>query len=213
MSTKIIMIRHGFSLANNEGKFAGNWDIELTELGKKQAEMAAKYFETHPADVIYSSDLLRAYQTAIPISEVLGLPIHKERELREISAGEWEGMYFEDLVIHFPDEYKVWVEDVGRARCPGGESTAELAVRITGAVRRIAEKHDGQTVCITTHATPIRVMCTTASGLPVEEMAQIPWVSNASINVFEYENGSFKAVALDQTEHLGEMRTSLPANV
>lgn len=213
MSTKIIMVRHGFSLANEAKKFAGHWDIELTELGKKQAEKAGAYFKEHPVDVLYSSDLLRAYQTAEPIGKALGLPIHKDTGLREIKAGEWEGISFDDMAVQYPKEAEIWVSDIGRSRCPGGESVAELTERIAGAVRRIAEKHDGQTVCITTHATPIRALTTVAAGVPVEEMVNVPWAANASINVFEYEDGVFKAVELDIIEHLGDLLTQLPTNV
>ncbi|MBR6793912.1 MAG: histidine phosphatase family protein [Clostridia bacterium] len=213
MSTKIIMVRHGFSLANEAKKFAGHWDIDLTELGKKQAEMAGKYFKSHPVDAIYSSDLLRAYHTALPIGEALGLPVHKEIGLREIKAGEWEQIGFDDMANRYPKESAVWVEDIGRSGCPGGETVKELSARIVSTVRRIAERHDGQTVCITTHATPIRAVSTEAAGIPVEEMKNIPWAANASLNVFEYENGRFKAIELDIVEHLGDLLTQLPANV
>ncbi len=213
MSTKIIMVRHGFSLANEAKKFAGHWDVELTELGKKQAEKAGAYFKEHPVDAIYSSDLLRAYQTAEPIGKALGLPIHKDTGLREIRAGEWEAIAFDEMAVRYPKEAELWVTDIGRSGCPGGESVVELAERIVGAVRHIAEKHDGQTICITTHATPIRALCTVASGTPVEEMVKVPWAANASINVFEYEDGAFKAIELDIVEHLGDLLTQLPANV
>lgn len=213
MSTKIIMVRHGFSLANEADKFAGHWDIDLTELGKKQAEMAGKYFKNHPVDVLYSSDLLRAYHTAEPISKALGLPIHTDKGLREIKAGEWEQIDFDDMAIRHPEETAVWLGDIGRSSCPGGETVKELSARVVATVRRIAEQHDGQTVCITTHATPIRAVTTEAAGVPVEEMKKIPWAANASLNVFEYENGRFKAIELDIVEHLGDLLTKLPANV
>ncbi len=213
MSTKIIMVRHGFSRANEQQRFAGHWDIELAELGKKQAEKAGAYFKDHPVDALYSSDLLRAYHTAEPISKVLGLPIHKDPGLREIKAGEWEKLSFDELRTQYPEEFNIWVNDVGRSRCPGGESVQELTERVTDTVRRIAEKHDGQTVCITTHATPIRAMCTVASGTPIAEMAKVPWAANASLNIFEYENGAFKVVELDITKHLSQLLTKLPSNV
>ena len=213
MSTKIIMVRHGFSIANEESKFAGHWDIDLTELGKLQAQKAGAYFKAHPVDAIYSSDLLRAYHTATPIGEALGLPVHKDTGLREIDAGEWEGITFEEMGVRYPEEAALWVQDIGRSGCPGGETVKELVARIEGAVRRIAEQHDGQTVCITTHATPIRALCTVASGTPVEDMVKVPWAANASLNIFEYENSTFKAIELDITEHLGDLLTKLPANV
>lgn len=213
MATKIIMVRHGFSIANETKRFAGHWDIDLTELGKKQAKMAGEYFKNHPVDVIYSSDLLRAYHTATPIGEALGLPIRKDEGLREIRAGEWERISFDDMAIRYPKEATVWVEDIGRSGCPGGETVKELSARVVATVRRIAEQHDGQTVCITTHATPIRAVTTEAAGIPVEEMKNIPWAANASLNIFEYENGRFKAIELDIVEHLGDLLTKLPANV
>ena len=213
MATKIIMVRHGFSIANEQGKFAGHWDIDLTELGKKQAEMAGKWFKDHPVDAIYSSDLLRAYRTALPIGEALGLPVHKDEGLREIKAGKWEGLCFDRMAEDFPKEAELWMKDLGRSGCPEGETVAELAERVAAAVRRIAERHDGETVCIATHATPIRAVSTLASGVPIEEMSKVPWVANASINVFTYENGRFKAEKLNIIEHLGSLLTSLPDNV
>ncbi len=213
MATRIIMVRHGFSLANEQAKFAGHWDVELAELGKKQAEKAGIYFKDHPVDAIYSSDLLRAYQTAEPIAKALGLPIHKEPGLREICAGEWDGILFDDMAVKYPKEAEAWVSDIGRSGCPGGETVIELAERVVGTVRRIAEEHEGQTICIATHATPIRAVSTVASGTPVEEMAKVPWAANASLNIFEYEDGAFKAVELDIVEHLGDLLTKLPANV
>lgn len=213
MSTRLLMIRHGYSIANSQQKFAGDWDIDLTEMGREQAVLASKYFDTHTADVIYSSDLKRAYQTAEPIAEKLGLPIHKDRGLREITAGEWETVTFDELKVRYPEEFGVWCSDIGNSRCVGGESVAQLVERITETVKRIAEAHDGQTVCITTHATPIRAMCTVASGLTLNDMASIPWVSNASVSEFEYDNGTFSVIAINQTEHLGDCQSALPADV
>lgn len=213
MSTKIIMVRHGFSIANEERKFAGHWNIDLTELGKLQAQKAGDYFKAHPVEAIYSSDLLRAYHTATPIGEALGLPVHKDTGLREIDAGRWEGIFFDEMGERYPEETELWIKDIGRSGCPDGETVKELSARIVATVRRIAERHDGQTVCITTHATPIRALTTEACGVPVEEMKRIPWAANASLNVFKYENGKFKVVELDITEHLGDLLTKLPANV
>ena len=81
------------------------------------------------------------------------------------------------------------------------------------AVSRLAARHDGETICLASHATPIRAICARALGYPAEEMARVPWVSNASISIFEYENGVIRPIALDQTDHLGALRTKLPNNV
>ncbi|MBQ6824502.1 MAG: histidine phosphatase family protein [Clostridia bacterium] len=213
MATTVIMVRHGFSMANEQNRFAGHWDIPLTALGKEQAACAASWFSVHPADAVYASDLMRAYETALPIAAVLGLAVQKEPGLREIRAGEWETLLFDELPLRYPKEFKLWTEDLGRSGCPGGETVAEVYERVWSAVSRLAARHDGETICLASHATPIRAICARALGYPAEEMAKVPWVSNASISIFEYENGVIRPISLDQTDHLGALRTKLPNNV
>ena len=213
MKTKIYMVRHGFSLANSQGVFAGQLDVPLNEQGKEQAAMTGEFFRGKQVDALYVSDLMRTVQTAAPIEAALGLTAVKDPGLREISAGEWEGIPFDELEVQYPEDYRVWRQDVGRARCTGGESTLELSERIITHVRELAEKHSGQTLCLVTHATPIRALCVLTAGLPPEEMAKIPWVSNASVSEFEYEDGVFTCVCKDQNGHLGNLVTKLPANV
>ena len=213
MKTRFIMIRHGFSTANDIGLFAGFIDVELTETGKQQARLCAEALKNEKIDVIYSSDRQRAYRTAEPIAEALGIETIKCPELREIYGGDWEGMLYNDIETTYAEEYSVWRYDIGNARCTGGESLCELSSRVLTAMREIAMNNDGKTVCITTHATPIRAVCTAAAGLPVERMAEIKWVGNASFNIFDYEGGNFTAVKLSDMSHLGDLCTKLPSNV
>lgn len=213
MKTTLILVRHGYSVSNDQKYFTGNLDIPLTETGRMQAEKCAEYLKDVKADFIYSSDLSRAMDTAAPISLRLSLPVIPDSGLREIFAGKWEGVPFAELEKRYPDTYRTWRENIGMAVCDGGESVADFSKRIKSAVTEIACRHPGKTVVIATHATPIRVLCTLAKGLPIERMAEIPWVSNASVSVFEYENGVFTIVREDITEHLGDMKTALPKNV
>lgn len=207
------MIRHGFSVANDQKKFAGHSDFVLTELGRLQAEKCAEALKNERIDAVYSSDLSRAYDTARPIAKLSGLEIIKSERLREIYAGKWEGRLFDELCEIFAEDYTVWKNDIGRAHCTGGESVRELSDRILGELKRIADENPGKTVCITTHATPIRAVCAAAAGLEAENMAKISWTANASISIFEYENGIFTAIDTSNTDHLGELRTKLPTNV
>lgn len=213
MKTRFIMVRHGFSVANDKKCFAGNSDFDLTELGLRQAEKCAEALKNEKIDAVYASDLKRAYRTAVPIADALGLEINASRGLREIFAGEWEGMLFDELCVRYADSYSVWRQDIGRAVCDGGESVAELSVRVISTLEQIAAENGGKTVCIATHATPIRAVCTAAAGLDVCEMASISWVSNASISVIDYEDGRFMPVSINNSDHLGELVTVFPANV
>lgn len=213
MSTKIILVRHGFSVANEKNIYAGIQDYPLSELGLKQAELCGKYFEKSSISAIYSSPLIRAYDTALSISKVKGLEIVIERDLRECEGGDWEGKRYEYLCSHYPFEYGIWVKDIGNAKCPNGESIKDFANRIFSAITNIAEKHDGECICIVTHATPIRVIEAFAKNVPICKLKDIGWCANASINSFIYENGNFSIEEMNNDAYLGGLKTYLPNNV
>ena len=105
-TTEIYLIRHGESQANERDVFLGHGDLDLTEKGKKQAELTAEYLKACHFDVIYSSDLLRAYHTAEATAKKVGLPIVKDERLREIDAGEWDFKTFDDLEKEYQDKEK-----------------------------------------------------------------------------------------------------------
>ena len=211
--TKLIIVRHGQSEANVEGIYAAHTDAPLSELGRKQAERVGEALKDQKIDAIYSSNLQRAHDTAVPTARAKGLPVVDREDLREIFGGEWEGKRFADLIQEYPEEYGVWLRDVGRSRCVGGESMEELSERLWQALQRIAEAHPEETVLITSHAAAIRTLCTRAKGLPVERMKEVPWVGNASISTFCYEAGNLIPLALDQTDHLNGLESNLPKNV
>lgn len=213
MKTTLYLIRHGQSLGNVQRRFLGHTDWDLTELGYRQAARTAVLFQEMPVDVVVSSDLVRAMHTVLPIAESHRLPLLLDPGFREIFAGDWEGRTFEEIEALYPDAYAVWKENIGRAATPGGETVEALYRRVFAALRRTAEAHAGKTVVIGTHATPIRVLMTGISGLPIEEASRIPWVSNASVTRLTREKGRFTIDGSDQHEHLGGLTTKLPANV
>lgn len=212
--TTIILIRHGESEANRNNIFAGHINPDLQNKGIKQAALTAQYIkENYKVDKIYSSDLQRAFKTAETLGKLLNLEVVAEKDFREIYAGEWENMKFDDLPILFPKEFELWTTDIGNAVCPNGESVKQLSERVMSALTKIADENNGNTVVIATHATPIRVVQSIIQTGGLDEMKNVPWVSNASVTVFEYENKTFKAVKISEDAHLSELRTALPDNV
>jgi len=212
--TKFLIIRHGQSRANLECRFAGHLNTPLSELGLRQAECSADYIASHyTVDTILASDLDRAFQTAQALADRIHLPVQKAPEFREIFAGEWEGMSFEELNARGGEAWNIWRNNVGCSVCPGGESVAHLQERILAAFRSAAEKYDGQTVAVATHATPIRVLECHCAGLPLTQLKDIPWVPNASVTTVLCENGILTMECVGYAEHLAEMQTNLPANV
>lgn len=212
--TTLLLIRHGESEANRQRVFAGQYDPELTDKGLKQAELTAHFVaHKYSVDLIYSSDLKRAYKTAQCLGQLLGLDVIKEPGMREINAGQWEKVKFVDLPVLYPAEFAVWNEHIGLSTCTGGESVRQLGDRILVTLERIAQANDGKTVAIGTHATPVRVAQSLIQTGGLDAMENIPWVANASVTEICYDNGKWNVVAVSQDNHLAEFRTSLPANV
>ncbi len=209
--TKLILIRHGQSLANAQDLFAGHSDFDLSELGMEQAKRAADWISTHErVDTVYASDLLRAYHTATPLGERLGLPVIPDKELREIFAGEWEGLSFPYIAEHYADAFAVWRNNYSAARPVGGEATTEVYERIVPHIRALAEKHEGQTVVLATHATVVRAFEAHARGLSAEETGKVSFCFNAAINIYSYEKGLVSPIRSNITDHLGGLISSLP---
>lgn len=212
--TKILMVRHGQSEANNLEIFAGNYDIELTELGVRQAQCTAKFIaENYNVDKVYASDLKRAFKTAEYIAEKLGLEVVAEKNFREISAGKWEGEKFDVISTEYAEDWNKWNSDIGNSRCTDGESVKELAERVTNALKKFAVENEGKTIVIGTHATPVRAAQCVFGGYTFDDMVNIPWASNASVTELVYEDGNFTVVNASMDSHLVYLRSELPANV
>lgn len=213
--TRLIVVRHGESEANKSDRFAGSWDVKLTDLGKRQAQMVAEFLKDYNIDRIYSSDLTRAYETSLPIAESHGLTVEKEPGIREIHGGVWEEMRYVDIKDIHADDYNVWLTDIGNAVCTDGESVAELAERIEKTVRRIVAENDGKTVCIVCHGTPVRVLGCLWRGVDVHNMNEVAWAANASVSIAEYESADEipEIILYGYTDHLADCVTVLPDTV
>ena len=209
--TTMIFVRHGQSESNLARRFTGQTETVLTPLGHAQAENTARFLQDYPIDCIYSSDLLRAMQTAEPTAKGHRLEIIPSKGIREIFAGDWEGLPYDTLMERFPESYRRWREDVGRAHPEGGESTLELAARIYREVDRLIERHRGQCVAVFTHATPLRMLGCRWFGYAPEDAASVPWCNNASVSVIEYEDdGTFRVVLYGHAEHQGKDASQFP---
>lgn len=210
MSCRILFIRHGQSLGNLNNLFLGHTDIDLSLLGYKQAEVVSEFLLKEKVDIIYSSDLQRAYNTSLPLAKKLGIKPILNKNLREMFAGEWENKKFDSLIECFPQSFKIWRDDIGKSRPENGESAAELYERIVTEVKTITEKNGGKTIAVFTHATPIRAFFTYINEKNVMNMNNIPWPSNASVSEAVYINGEFKTVRYSYDEFLGAINSSFP---
>ena len=209
--TKLILVRHGQSLANAGLIFAGHSDFDLSELGHTQASLLAEYLVAHEKiTAIYSSDLSRAYHTATPTAERLSLPIVTDEALREIYAGEWDGRTFSDIQKNFADDFRVWRENFSAAHPTGGESVPEVYRRAVPKLLAIANAHDGETILVTTHATVVRALHAYAGGFSADEMGKVRFCGNAAMNLYEIEGDSVREILYDFDGHLGALASAVP---
>lgn len=204
---KLIVIRHGYSVTNKENRFTGQRDVALTEIGYGQAEAVARYLvKNEKIDKIVTSDLSRAVNTARPTAEALGLPIHKTPALRELGMGIWEGMLFADVERDFKDILEQRRQDA-TVPCPGGESFKDLFVRVRNTVDTLLTD-EADTVMVVTHAGPCRCISCMADGGDYTDAQNHKLADNASITIFNIENGRLVPGLYNFTDHLTDGTTA-----
>ena len=192
--TTLLLVRHGETDWNRDGRWQGHSDTQLNDTGREQARRVAG--ELGDADVIYSSDLARARETAdIIAAELGGLEINVDRRLRERSFGGWEGRTAPEIEADFAEQHARW-----RAGNGAGADDAEPFDAFGNRVRHFLEdllaKHPGETVLVVAHGGSIRVIHALASGLDyVRDHRSIPGVPNCT--VARYAAGDGKLAPID----------------
>ena len=206
--TELLFVRHGYSEGNKDHRFSGQRDFPLAEAGHHQARELADYLRaTYSVDAIYASDLCRAIDTVGPLAEMLSLPVHPMKALREIDVGLWEGVLREEVARRYPETYALYLNTPGLARFDGGESFAEMRERALSAVQKIVAENEGKTVVIATHGGVIRALRTLWENIPLAQMGRIPHVANASVTVVRYEGKAATLVAAGVCDYLTEKIT------
>ena len=202
--TKLIIIRHGESEANELGVIAGWSDYPLTALGLQQAEETATYLVANEQiDVVCSSDLCRASATAKACADKLGLTVQTYPELRETYCGDWEGITFAELEARDPAEYVVFKRIQLLYPIPGGENLWESGIRFYNKALEIVKENEGKTVVIASHGAVIRVFWALICGTPKEEAtAKHEYASNASYSVANFDGERFTPVEYSHDSHL-----------
>ncbi|MCP3722106.1 histidine phosphatase family protein [Paraburkholderia sp. CNPSo 3272] len=211
MNTQILFIRHGETDWNRIKRIQGHIDIPLAESGLAQAQqLAARLAEEVQSgarlDAIWSSDLLRAQQTAQPIAEALGLPMQLTEGLRERNYGAFQGHDSDEIAERFPDEYAHWqTRDPGFAP-PEGESQREFYHRVLHALEPILAMHPGGRIACVAHGGVLDCVYRFASGLALDAPRAWPLL-NTSVNIVDFERGEYvtqaRVVAWGDVAHLG----------
>lgn len=200
--TMIILIRHGESLANAQRIYLGHTDWDLSERGYEQAREAAERISHLKIDKIYSSDLIRAYNTAFEHAKLRGMDVTTKKELREVYLGDWECRKIEELESEYPEQFLyMWQKRFGECTPPCGESIVDVAERIYNAVLDIARENLGKTVLIGCHAAAIRSFWGKVTHTKAEDVCEkIPFPKNASFTVVEFDGEKLLPVVFDAAD-------------
>ncbi len=211
MSTRLIVIRHAESEANAEGRIQGHLDIPLSPLGLRQSALLADRLGFHGVEVLYSSPLSRARQTADIVAERLDLVVHPMPELRERDVGVLQGLNRQEIIEKFP-EYAQPGADVSRIKVEGFEQDAELTARVTSTLQRILAGNPDRTVGIVTHGGVIGTVLRWLLQMPRQRPGPFI-IDNTSITIIDVHNVSetgtprAQLTTLNDTCHLDSMRT------
>lgn len=168
MTATILLIRHAAHVELGRTLSGRRRDVALSEEGLEQAEIVADLLGANPVAAVLSSPRERAWYTAREIADRHGLKARAEDSLDEIDFGDWTGLSFDDL--EGDPAWREWNEARGSARPPGGESMAEAASRIVGAIEEAAAGHEGETVALVSHCDPIRGAIAHYLGLPLDNL-------------------------------------------
>lgn len=205
--TEILLLRHGESLGNSMKIMTGQTDIALSDRGRLQAAAAAEFISELGIEVIYSSDLSRAYETACAVAHLCGLPVIKSSELREVYYGDFEGASMLDLREREGEAFsRYWTSDFGVYHFPGGENTAEAGERFYRECERIAKANEGRRILVAAHAGVIRSFWGIVMGIPRAQLgAKIPFPTNASLSRVEYKDGKFTPISYSENDYIKEV--------
>jgi broad specificity phosphatase PhoE len=206
--TRLYLVRHGQSAGNAEGRFGGHSPTPLSALGIEQAKITAESLAKEKINAVYSSDLLRAVQTAEPLAELLDLPVIQSPAFRERNVGVLEGLTFDESKQAFPQDYYALVNRSVHHVITRGESYRHLLRRATNALSEILHIHRGEKIAVFSHTGVICFLTLYLLGAINRRTKTTPWLvtSNCGINRFEIRGrNNIRVIAVNDTRHLSQI--------
>jgi len=190
--TTLLLARHGETDWNRDGRWQGHSNTRLNESGRRQAAELAEALDG--VDVLYSSDLDRARETAEIVAARLGLEVRFDRRLRERSFGAWEGLTMDDIESRYAEPYRRW-----RAGESHGAEDAEpfeaFGARVREFLEEVLARHPEETVLVIAHGGAIRVIHALAAGLDyIRDHRAIPSIANCVVARYAMKDGKLAPV-------------------
>lgn len=183
MAVRLLLTRHGETEHNVEGRYAGSTDVPLNANGMRQAEELSKLPLLLEVDVIASSPLIRAVQTAVVVQRRLGKPLHIHPEFRERCVGVYEGLTREEAQARYPAQWNANITGIPDCAPDGGETLVQVTERIRAGLEKLLREYDGKTILLVAHGYVSREINRLANGWDYQEARQF-LLNNAQVKEY-----------------------------
>jgi len=208
---RIVLVRHGETDWNRLGRIQGISDGELNETGRRQAEALAQALKNEKVEAIYTSPLKRARDTAYAIGRHHQVEVVTLNGLRELDAGEVDGLTYDEMRIQYGDFLDRWIEDCTSVRPPGGCTLPELQDQTWTSIQEILKRerpmaakgkeHEKGVVVVVTHFFPMLSIICKALGLGLSQCRRMR-LDLASMCTLDFNPSRTVLVSLNDTCHL-----------
>lgn len=201
---RLLLVRHGETTWNAAQRYQGQSDVPLSQRGHQQAAALARVITTETVHALYASDLQRAWATALAVATPLGLQVHKEPRLREITFGQWEGMTTPEIQARDGATLALWRTDPTRIAPPGGETLQQVAARVRSALDALMSTYQEQTIMLVAHSGTLRVLLCLALGFPAQAYRRFA-LNPTSLSELYITDQEAVLTRLNDTRHLSEV--------
>lgn len=201
MGNTYYIVRHGQTEWNILGKTQGHGNSQLTEKGILQAKELSVGMEKYHIDMIFSSDLGRAVQTAEIVGEKFGIKVQQTEALREMGFGEWEGKLIPEITEKYSDIYKTWRNEPHLAKIPGGETLDTIKKRLEIFIEELNEKYDNKNILLVSHSVTVRVFLLLMLDSDMKNIYRIKQ-DNTALNIVEWRNYGPVVTKMNDTSHI-----------
>jgi probable phosphoglycerate mutase len=201
-ATQLLFIRHGETDWNRQQRFQGQIDVPLNDTGHAQAERLGQRLASTPFDVLISSDLTRAQETAAPLARAWGLQPQLLPGLREQHFGEWEGLDVPTIKARHSALWPQWLAHDGDFCLPGGgESLRRFHARVLTAVQQAVAQHPGRRLALVTHGGVLDMLWRSALALPISGLRTCD-IPNTGLNHLRWVDGRLVIDSWADASHL-----------
>ena len=205
---RLILVRHGQTEWNANGRYQGQSNVALSELGRRQAECLAACFPAQGLDAIYSSDLDRARETAECVGRKFGVPVQPEPAFRELSFGDWEGLTYQEISTRWPEEANKLFTAPDELKIPNGETFQDLQKRALAKIDALCKEHADKNVAVFAHGAINKTILSGLMHIPLHYLWSIRQ-DNTAVNILRLDDGYVTVELINGTFHLGSEEKTL----